>query len=111
MSIIEGTAEMSQAQAKKMFNPPNEPPSPPPKSLERYLTVKEVAQYLKRRPRTIYRWLDEGIIKGKKVRNRWYIPVSEIVRLLDGYEHEVDPDTSVTHPVLERNLRKKFRKN
>ena len=53
-----------------------------------HLTVKEVAKIFKRHQRTIYRWLDEGFISGKKVKDGWFIPRTEIDRIFTQAEDQ-----------------------
>ena len=61
--------------------------------MSRYYTVKEVAQILHRHPRTIYRWLDEGYLHGKKVRDGWLILEAEMERLIrDPFEEECESE-------------------
>jgi excisionase family DNA binding protein len=55
------------------------------------LEVRQVAKTLKRHPRTIYRWLDEGFLHGKKVKKGWLIPYEEIERVLRGSSEDDDP--------------------
>lgn len=50
--------------------------------MPRFMTVKEFAQTLRRHPRTIYRWLDEGFLRGKKVKDGWLIDQEEVERVL-----------------------------
>ena len=50
--------------------------------MSKYFTVQEVAQVLRRHPRTVYRWLDEGYLHGKKDRDGWLIPAEEVERLI-----------------------------
>ena len=51
-----------------------------------YLTPEEAAKKLKIARRTLYLWLREGKINGKKMgttqQSQWRIPESEIKRLL-----------------------------
>ncbi|MEJ2102466.1 MAG: helix-turn-helix domain-containing protein [Desulfobacterales bacterium] len=47
-----------------------------------YYEVRQVAGILNRHPRTIYRWLDEGFINGKKLKGRYLIPKKEVDRIL-----------------------------
>jgi excisionase family DNA binding protein len=47
-----------------------------------FLTTKEVAQIFRRHPRTIYRWIDEGFLQAKKVRDGWLITQEEVERIL-----------------------------
>ncbi len=59
--------------------------------MPRFFTVKEVAQTFQRHPRTIYRWLDEGFLRGKKVRDGWLIPEEEIAKLIrDPFDDETE---------------------
>ena len=58
--------------------------------MSRHLKVREVADALHRHPNKIYRWLEEGFIHGKKVRDQWLIPVEEIEKILNepwGYDN------------------------
>lgn len=50
--------------------------------MPRFFTVEQVAEILHRHRRTIYRWLAEGFIRGKKVRDGWLIPEEELTRIL-----------------------------
>jgi excisionase family DNA binding protein len=52
--------------------------------MARFLYVKEVAEIVRRHPRTIYRWLDEGFLHAKKVRDGWLIPEDELQRIIKG---------------------------
>lgn len=45
-------------------------------------TVKEVADIFRRHPRTIRRWIAEGFIQAKRVRDGWLIPKTEVDRIL-----------------------------
>lgn len=47
-----------------------------------YFTPEEAAAKLKIARRTMYKWLREGKIKGKKLSNMWRIPESELNRIL-----------------------------
>lgn len=49
-----------------------------------YMTVNEVAEYLRLHPLTIYRDLKKGIIKGVKPQGRWLIKKSDIEAYLEG---------------------------
>lgn len=55
---------------------------------ERFLTVNEVAVMLRRTPRTIYRWLDEGTMfpRARKVKDGWLIPESDVFQLVNNEE-------------------------
>ena len=50
--------------------------------MPKYLYVKEVAVLVRRHPRTIYRWIEEGYIKAIKVRGCWLVPYEEVERIL-----------------------------
>jgi excisionase family DNA binding protein len=46
------------------------------------LTVKEVSQEVGRKPKTIYRWIEEGYLKNViKVRDGYLIPKTELERI------------------------------
>ncbi|MEZ4661573.1 MAG: MEDS domain-containing protein [Caldilineaceae bacterium] len=54
------------------------------------LRVEEVAQLLRTTPRTVYRWLNDGKILGKKVGRSWRIPKQVVADLAgEGIETEV----------------------
>lgn len=53
-----------------------------------YFTPEEAAKKLKIARRTVYHWLREGKIKGKKLGNMWRISEAEIDRILAGEEAE-----------------------
>ena len=59
-----------------------------------YLTVREVAKLVRRHQRSVYRWLDEGFIAGKKLRGGWLIPRDEIDRILNQTETQENHMTS-----------------
>jgi excisionase family DNA binding protein len=50
--------------------------------MSHYFTVKDVAQQVHRHRRTIYRWLEEGYLRGRKVRDGWLIPHEEVERII-----------------------------
>lgn len=52
-----------------------------------YYTPEEAANKLKLARRTVYRWLREGRIKGRKMGQLWRIPESELNRLLGGEQN------------------------
>ena len=54
-----------------------------------FLNVQEVAEIFRRHPRTIYRWLAEGFLHGKKVKDGWLISRDEIERILNEADTEV----------------------
>jgi excisionase family DNA binding protein len=52
---------------------------------EQWLTVSEVAQVMRVKPKTVRRWINLGTIKRATMVNRragWLIPRSEVDRLL-----------------------------
>ena len=51
-------------------------------SLPRLLTVSEVAETLRVSRKTLYRYLERGLIHGQKVGGEWRIPASELDRIL-----------------------------
>ncbi len=53
-----------------------------------FLNIQEVAEIFRRHPRTIYRWLEEGFLQGKKVKGGWFIPRSEIERIFNEGDEE-----------------------
>ena len=61
----------------------------------KFYTVKELAGLVRRTPRTIYRWIAEGFIRPKKVRDGWLIPEEEIERIL---HLKADLSEIVRHP-------------
>ena len=59
--------------------------------MNRFLTVKDVARMFHRHRRTVYRWLDEGALRGKKVKDGWLIPEEEVKRMIwDPFQEEAD---------------------
>lgn len=52
------------------------------KMAEEYYIVKEVSKTVRRHPRTVRRWIDEGFIQAIRVKNRWLIPKTEVERIL-----------------------------
>jgi excisionase family DNA binding protein len=56
-------------------------------SNDRYLTVRETSQLFKVHPKTIFRWLESGQLKGGKIGRTWRIRKSDIDKL---FEKEVD---------------------
>jgi excisionase family DNA binding protein len=68
-----------------------------------YHTVKELAERFHRHPRTIYRWLDEGYIHGKKVRDGWLIPEEEAGRIIrDPFGDDEIPDDKTGLRLMEQ---------
>ncbi len=51
-----------------------------------HFTPAEAAAKLKIARRTMYQWLRQGKIKGKKLGNMWRIPESELTRILENGE-------------------------
>jgi excisionase family DNA binding protein len=56
-----------------------------------FLTVPEVAAMLRRSRRTIYRWLEEGTIQGKRVKDHWLIATPQLCRLVHPELDEATP--------------------
>ena len=50
--------------------------------MSKFLTVTEAAEIFRRHPRTIWRWIAEGFIHAKRVKDGWLIPKSEVERIL-----------------------------
>jgi len=44
--------------------------------------VEDVAIHLKTTSKTVYRWLGTGMIPGKKIGRRWYIPRESLLAFL-----------------------------
>jgi len=53
-----------------------------------FITVQETAKIFRRHPRTIYRWLEEGFLHGKKIKDGWFIPRDEIERIFNEADTE-----------------------
>jgi excisionase family DNA binding protein len=45
---------------------------------ERFMTLKEVAEYLHLNERTVYKWAQDGTIPGSKLGSTWRFRRSEI---------------------------------
>jgi excisionase family DNA binding protein len=45
---------------------------------ERFMTLKEVAEYLHLNERTVYKWAQEGTIPGSKLGSTWRFRRSEV---------------------------------
>jgi hypothetical protein len=59
-----------------------------------YKRVKDVAEIFHRHPRTVYRWLDEGFIKGRKVKDGWLIPQEEVEKIIrDPFNDDLEPES------------------
>ncbi len=51
--------------------------------MPRNLTVQKVSELISRRPRTIYRWLREGMFpRAFKVKDGWFIPLADVKRMM-----------------------------
>ena len=50
---------------------------------DKYYTVRELAQILRRDKTTIYKWIKEGRIKAIKVRGRYLIPEDELNKIIE----------------------------
>lgn len=51
-------------------------------AIERYYSTREVRKMLGVTGKTIRSWIKEGKIKAVNIHGRWYIPESEIRRLI-----------------------------
>ena len=51
--------------------------------LKQYLLTKEVAFKLRRSPRTIYRYIQSGVLTPKKIMGGWLTPQNQITNLLN----------------------------
>jgi len=49
---------------------------------DKYYTVKELCQLLKRDKSTIYKWIREGKLKAIKVGGKYLIPEEEVKKIL-----------------------------
>jgi excisionase family DNA binding protein len=49
------------------------------------LTIGDVARYLKLKPQTIYRWVQDGKLPGAKIGKAWRFRRSSIERWVDTY--------------------------
>jgi len=45
---------------------------------ERFMTIKEIAEYLHLNERTVYKWAQEGTIPGSKLGSTWRFRRSEV---------------------------------
>jgi excisionase family DNA binding protein len=54
------------------------------KTITRYLTLREAADWLRLTPYTVKQWIKSGKIKGKKIGKRgdWRIKVEEVTKIL-----------------------------
>lgn len=50
----------------------------------KYYTIKETSDILKRNERTIWNYLHNGILRGKKIGAMWLISETEIKRAAEG---------------------------
>ena len=56
---------------------------------QRFYTVTESAEIFRCTTRTIYRWLADGTLRGKWVKDHWLIPHEEIEQALkDSFDNE-----------------------
>ena len=53
--------------------------------LDEIMTVAEVANYLKLKPQTIYKWLQDGMIPAAKLGKEWRFRKSVIDKWLDSH--------------------------
>lgn len=56
-----------------------------------FLTLPEAAAILRRSRRTLYRWLEEGTIQGKKVKDHWLIATAQLCQLVHPALDEATP--------------------
>lgn len=49
----------------------------------KYYTVKETAEIFRRSAQTVYRWIEEGFLESKRVRDGHLISEIEINRILN----------------------------
>ena len=47
-----------------------------------FLTVNEVAALVRRTPRTIYRWIERGLLPAHRIRSGWLIASESVRKLL-----------------------------
>ena len=55
---------------------------------KKMLTPKETAEFFNVSPRTVYGWIDRGIIGAKTIHNIYRIPSTEAVRLFNESDAE-----------------------
>ncbi len=60
--------------------------------MSRWWHANEIAKEYNRTRRTIYRWLEEGYIKGKKIKSNWLVPDEEVKKIIR------DPDDDGSDP-------------
>jgi excisionase family DNA binding protein len=48
-----------------------------------YLTPLDVARLLRRHRGTVYRWLEQGLLPGRKVGGSWLVDAAELKRFLE----------------------------
>jgi excisionase family DNA binding protein len=58
---------------------------------ERFMTLKEVAEYLHLNERTVYKWAQEGTIPGSKLGSTWRFRRSEIDLWVEKHKN-IPPD-------------------
>jgi predicted site-specific integrase-resolvase len=47
-------------------------------------TIKQLSQYFHRSPRTLYRWIHEGVLfpHAYRVKDGWYVPKRDVLKLM-----------------------------
>jgi excisionase family DNA binding protein len=55
-----------------------------------YLTALEAAQLLRRHRATVYRWLEQGLLPGRKVGGSWLVNAAELKRVLETSDADSD---------------------
>ena len=48
-----------------------------------FVVVNEAAKLLRKSDRTIYRWLEEGYLPGRKIKTGWLIESRDLFKLLE----------------------------
>jgi excisionase family DNA binding protein len=48
-----------------------------------FVIVSEAAQLLRKSERTIYRWLEDGYLPARKIKNGWLIKTEDLFALLE----------------------------
>jgi len=71
-----------------------------------YLTANEVARRLKVHPRTVKRWLNAGLLKGKLLSDRagWRVSEEELRRFMDNGEQGTAAPPRTPKPAAEEPM-------
>ena len=56
--------------------------------MERFLTPEEIAAHLKVVPRTVYRWLSSGDLRGVKLGRIWRVSPTDLDRFMRAHSNE-----------------------